>query len=168
MDTSMNGGQPVPPARGSAPMATLALGSVLLPLALAQFIASYAASNMNVAINDIATDLGTTVIGVQTVITFFTLTMAALMIPGSKLTDIWGRKVCFVVGLAVYGIGALIGLLAPTLGVLMVGYSLLEGVGSALMIPPIYILVTVTFAELTSRAKAFGIVSAAAGIGAAA
>lgn len=168
MDTSMNGGQPVPPARGSAPMATLALGSVLLPLALAQFIASYAASNMNVAINDIATDLGTTVIGVQTVITFFTLTMAALMIPGSKLTDIWGRKVCFVAGLTVYGLGALIALLAPALGVLMVGYSLLEGVGSALMIPPIYILVTVTFTDLTSRAKAFGIVSAAAGIGAAA
>ena len=60
--------------------------------ALAQFIASYAATNMNVAITPIATDLGTTVAGVQTAITLFMLTMAALMIPGSKLTDIWGRK----------------------------------------------------------------------------
>jgi MFS family permease len=59
---------------------------------LAQFIASYAATNMNVAISAIATDLGTNVSGVQTAITLFTLTMAALMIPGSKLTDILGRK----------------------------------------------------------------------------
>ncbi|HEY7199139.1 MAG TPA: MFS transporter, partial [Candidatus Dormibacteraeota bacterium] len=63
---------------------------MLLPLALAQFIASYACTNMNVAVTAIAKDLGTNVIGVQTAITLFTLTMAALMIPGSKLTDIWG------------------------------------------------------------------------------
>jgi Major Facilitator Superfamily len=68
---------------------------MILPLALAQFIASYAATNINVAISAIAKDLGTSVAGVQTAITLFTLTMAALMIPGSKLTDIWGRKRCF-------------------------------------------------------------------------
>jgi MFS family permease len=142
--------------------------SIILPLALAQFIASYAATNMNVAINNIAQDLNTDVQGVQTTITLFTLTMAALMIPGSKLTDIWGRKFCFELGLMVYGLGALIAALAPGLGVLIFGYSLLEGVGSALMIPPIYILVTVLYTDLPSRAKAFGIVSAAAGIGSAA
>ncbi len=143
------------------------LSPILLPLALAQFIASYAASNMNVAISNIAEDLNTNVHGVQTAITFFTLTMAALMIPGSKLTDIWGRKFCFELGLIVYGLGALIAAFAPGLGVLTFGYSLLEGVGSALMIPPIYILVTVAFTDLPSRARSFGIVSAAAGIGAA-
>ena len=63
-----------------------------MPLALAQFIASYAATNMNVAISAIATDLGTNVSGVQTAITLITLTMAALMIPGSKLTDIFGPQ----------------------------------------------------------------------------
>jgi MFS family permease len=155
-------------AHGDSREAALSLRSILLPLALAQFIASYAASNMNVAISSIATDLGTTVTGVQTAITLFTLTMAALMIPGSKLTDIWGRKFCFELGLMVYGLGALLAALAPALGVLILGYSLLEGVGSALMIPPIYILVTVSFPDLPSRAKSFGIVSAAAGIGAAA
>ena len=129
--------------------------SVLLPLALAQFIASYAASNMNVAISNIATDLNTDVHGVQTAITFFTLTMAALMIPGSKLTDIWGRKFCFELGLIVYGLGALIAALAPGLGILIFGYSLLEGVGSALMIPPIYILVTVIYTDLPTRARSF-------------
>jgi MFS family permease len=141
-------------------------GRAVLPLALAQFVASYAATNMNVAISAIAGDLGTNVLGVQTAITLFTLTMAALMIPGSKLTDIWGRKRCFVIGLTVYGIGALLALASQSLALLVIGYSLFEGVGSALMIPPIYILVTVWFPDTTSRAKYFGIVSGAAGLGA--
>ncbi|HEY7323886.1 MAG TPA: MFS transporter [Streptosporangiaceae bacterium] len=143
-------------------------GAAVLPLALAQFVASYAATNMNVAISAIATDLGTNVFGVQTAITLFTLTMAALMIPGSKLTDIWGRKRCFIIGLAVYGVGALLALASQSLALLVIGYSLFEGVGSALMIPPIYILVTVWFPDITSRAKYFGLVSGAAGLGAAA
>ena len=141
---------------------------MILPLALAQFVASYAATNMNVAISAIATDLGTDVIGVQTAITLFTLTMASLMIPGSKLTDIWGRKNCFVWGLVVYGIGALLAAFAPGLGLLIFGYSLLEGIGSALMIPPIYILVTVAFPDIKARARYFGVVSGAGGLGAAA
>lgn len=145
-----------------------ASGSMIVPLALAQFIASYAATNMNVAISTIAKDLGTTVIGVQTTITLFTLTMASLMIPGSKLTDIWGRKRCLVAGLGVYGIGALLAALAQGLGLMIFGYSLLEGIGSALMIPPIYILITVAFADVGSRARYFGIVSGAGGLGAAA
>jgi MFS family permease len=143
-------------------------GAVVLPLALAQFIASYAASNMNVAISTIADDLNTDVTGIQTSITLFTLTMAALMIPGSKLTDIWGRKFCFILGLLVYATGALLASLAQGLGLLTVGYSLLEGVGSALLIPPIYILITVFFTDLKDRAKWFGVVSGAAGLGSAA
>ena len=142
--------------------------AMILPLALAQFIASYAATNMNVAISAIAKDLGTTVAGVQTAITLFTLTMAALMIPGSKLTDLWGRKRCFIIGLAVYGVGGLLAALSMGLPLLIVGYSLLEGVGSALMIPPIYILVTVSFPDIKSRARYFGVVSGAGGLGAAA
>jgi len=142
--------------------------ALILPLALAQFIASYAATNMNVAISAIATDLDTTVAGVQTAITLFTLTMAALMIPGSKLTDIWGRKRCFMLGLLVYAVGGLLAALSFGLPQLIVGYSLLEGVGSALMIPPIYILVTVAFPDIKSRARYFGVVSGAGGLGAAA
>src|ERR1700758_3508022 len=151
-----------------APKAAAAGRAMILPLALAQFIASYAATNMNVAISAIAKDLGTTVAGVQTAITLFTLTMAALMIPGSKLTDIWGRTRCFRAGLIVYGAGGLIAALSFGLPLLIVGYSLLEGVGSALMIPPIYILVTVAFPDIKARAKYFGVVSGAGGLGAAA
>ncbi len=141
---------------------------MVLPLALAQFLASYAGTNMNVAISTIAKDIGSTVIGLQTTITLFTLTMASLMIPGSKATDIWGRKRCFVAGLVVYGAGALLASLAQGLGLMIFGYSLLEGIGSALFIPPIYILITVAFPDTRSRARYFGVVSGAAGLGAAA
>jgi MFS family permease len=145
-----------------------ALRKVLVPLALAQFICSFAGSNMNVMITDISADLDTTVQGVQTVITVFLLVMAALMIPGGKLTDKWGRKRCFTLGLAVYGVGALMSALAPGLGVLLVGNSILEGVGTALLIPPVYILTTMLFTDVTSRARAFGVITGMGGIGAAA
>jgi MFS family permease len=141
---------------------------IVFPLALAQFVCSYAATTMNVSISSIATDLGTDVHAIQIAITFFTLTMAALMIPGSKLTDIWGRKFCLILGLTVYGVGALIATFAQSIGFLMFGYSLLEGVGTALLIPPVYILCTVSFLDLPTRARAFGLISAAAGIGSAA
>jgi MFS family permease len=141
---------------------------VLVPLALAQFICSFAGSNMNVMINDISDDLDTTVAGVQTAITVFLVVMAVLMIPCSKLSDRWGRKRCFIGGLILYGIGALVSALAPNLGILILGNSILEGVGTALLIPPVYILATLYFADLTSRARAFGRISGMGGIGAAA
>jgi MFS family permease len=105
---------------------------------------------------------------VQTAITVFLLVMAVLMIPCSKLTDRWGRKRCLIGGLIIYGIGALVSALAPNLGVLIVGNSILEGVGTALLIPPVYILATLYFDDLTSRARAFGRISGMGGIGAAA
>lgn len=86
---------------------------------------------MNVMINDISRDLDTTVQGVQIAITVFLLVMAALMIPGGKATDRFGRKRCFLAGLTVYGIGALLSAAAPGLGVLILGNSILEGVGTA-------------------------------------
>jgi MFS family permease len=141
---------------------------VLVPLALAQFICSFAGSNMNVMINDISRDLDTTVQGVQVAITIFLLVMAALMIPGGKLTDKYGRKRCFMVGLVVYAVGALLSAVSPGLGVLILGNSIFEGVGTALLIPPVYILTTLLFTEVTSRARAFGAISAAGGVGAAA
>nr|WP_306317416.1 MULTISPECIES: MFS transporter [unclassified Streptomyces] len=140
---------------------------ILAPLALAQFICSFAGSNMNVMIQDISEDLDTTVQGVQTAITVFLLVMAALMIPGGILADRYGRKRCLGLGLAIYGVGALLSAAAPGLGVLILGNSILEGIGTALLIPPVYILTTLLFTEVTSRARAFGAIMAMGGIGAA-
>src|SRR6187431_275669 len=123
----------------------------LLPLALAQFICSFAGSNMNVMLNDMSHDLDTTVQGIQISITLFLLVMAALMIPFGKLTVQLGRKTCFVLGLAVYGVGAILSALSPGLGVLILGNSILEGAGTALLIPPVYILVTLYWTGMTER-----------------
>jgi MFS family permease len=119
-------------------------------------------------ISDISEDLDTTVQGVQITITIFLLVMAALMIPGGKLTDRWGRKRCFTIGLVIYGVGALLSAAAPGLGFLILGNSILEGVGTALLIPPVYILTTMLFTDFASRARAFGIISGMGGVGAAA
>jgi MFS family permease len=123
---------------------------------------------MNVMITDISEDLDTTVQGVQVAITIFLLVMAALMIPGGKLTDRFGRKRCFMAGLVIYGVGALISAFSPGLGMLIIGNSILEGIGTALLIPPVYILTTLLFTDLGSRARAFGVISALGGLGAAA
>ncbi len=139
----------------------------LAPLALAQFICSFAGSNMNVMISEISHDLHTDVKGVQTTITLFLLIMAVLMIPCSKLTDRWGRKRCFIGGLTLYGIGVVLAAVSPRLGVLILGYSVFEGVGTAFLIPPVYILTTMAFTSLESRAKSFGVISGMGGIGAA-
>ena len=144
------------------------LRRILVPLALAQFICSFAGSNMNVMISDMSEDLDTTVQGIQIAITIFLLVMAALMIPGGKLTDKYGRKRLFMLGLIVYGVGAVLSALSPGLGMLIIGNSILEGVGTAMLIPPVYILTTLLFTELNSRARAFGLISAMGGIGAAA
>jgi MFS family permease len=159
--TSVSASAPAAGSRGG-------LRKVLLPLALAQFICSFAGSNMNVMINDMSHDLNTSVHGIQTAITLFLLVMAALMIPGGKLTERYGRVALFRVGLSVYGVGALLSAAAPGLGVLILGNSILEGVGTAMLIPPVYILATLYFTELASRARAFGAISAMGGVGAAA
>src|SRR6201997_4398978 len=91
------------------------LRQILLPLALAQFIACFAGSILNVMTPDISHDLDTTVQGVQVAITLFLLVMAALMIPGGKLTDRWGRKRCFMLGLMIYGVGAILSAASPNL-----------------------------------------------------
>ncbi len=143
------------------------LRKILIPLALAQFICSFAGSNMNVMITSITEDLNTTVQGVQICITLFLIVMAALMIPCGKLTDRYGRKRLFIIGLSVYGVGAVLSAAAPGLGVLILGNSFLEGIGTALLIPPVYILTTILWGDIKSRARAFGVISGMGGIGAA-
>jgi MFS family permease len=97
-------------------------------------------SVMNVSIATLAEDLGTTVTGIQTAITFYALVMALLMITGGKAGQILGRKRAFAIGCIIYGCGSFTTALAPNLAVLMLGWSVLEGVGAALIMPAIVAL----------------------------
>ncbi len=152
------------PAGGASPIKPIHL---LLPLALAQFINAYDTTAMNVAVSKVVINLHTTISGVQAALTIYSLVMAACMITGSKLGDIWGRNRTFEIGVTMYGVGALITALSVNLGMMTFGWSLLEGVGSALMIPAIFALVGTILPPGKDRLKGYAIIGSAAAGGAA-
>jgi MFS family permease len=136
-----------------------------LPIAIfaaAQFVMVLDSSVMNVSISQIVADLDTTIQGVQLAITAYTLVMAALMLAGAKLGDIIGRDRTFAIGLAIYGLGSLTTALSPNLTVLLLGWSLVEGLGAAMVLPAIVSLIAGTYGG-KERALAFGIVGGVAG-----
>ena len=120
-------------------------------------------SVMNVSIATVAKDVGTTVTGIQTAITAYTLVMAALMITGAKIGALIGRKRAFAIGCIIYGCGSFTTAIAPSLPVLLLGWSLLEGIGAALILPAIVALVASNF-PAERRAAAYGLVAAAGAI----
>jgi len=148
----------------SAPGARAAgAGLVLMTLAAGQFLMTLDSSVMNVSIATVAKDVGTTVTGIQGAITAYTLVMAALMIPGAKVGAMIGRKRAFTIGCVIYGCGSFTTSIAPNLPVLLFGWSFLEGVGAALILPAIVALVAGNFAQ-ERRPAAYGLVAAAGAI----
>jgi EmrB/QacA subfamily drug resistance transporter len=146
----------------AAASARSGLGLPIAIFASAQFVMVLDSSVMNVSISQIVADLDTTIQGVQLAITAYTLVMAALMLAGAKLGDILGRDRTFAIGLAVYGLGSLTTALSPNLGVLLLGWSLIEGIGAALVVPAIVSLIAANYSG-KERATAFGIVGGVAG-----
>jgi MFS family permease len=146
------------PRRGGS-----AAGIILPTLAAAQFLMTLDTSVMNVSIATVADDVGTTITGIQTAITLYTLVMASLMITGGKIGEIIGRKRAFAIGCVIYGVGSFTTAIAPTLGVLIIGWSFLEGVGAILILPAIVALIASNFAQ-TERPRAYGLVASAGAI----
>jgi EmrB/QacA subfamily drug resistance transporter len=140
-----------------------AAGGVLLTLCTAQFLMALDSSVMNVSIATVADDLGTTITGIQTAIVLYTLVMAMLMVTGGKVGSIIGRKRAFMIGCVVYCSGSLTTALSPNLGWLIFGWSFLEGVGAALIMPAIVALVAGNF-PAPERPRSYGLVGAAGAI----
>ena len=136
---------------------------VLFTLAAAQFLMTLDTSVMNVSIATVAKDVGTTVTGIQTAITMYTLVMAAFMITGGKIGQIIGRKRAFAIGSIIYGCGSLTTAISPSLPVLLFGWSLLEGLGAVLILPAIVALVANNFVR-AERPRAYGLVASAGAI----
>jgi MFS family permease len=150
-------------ASGAGRAATSGTQLVLLTLASGQFLMTLDSSVMNVSIATVAKDVGTTVTGIQGAITAYTLVMAALMITGGKIGALIGRKRAFAIGCIIYGCGSFTTAIAPNLPVLLFGWSFLEGVGAALILPAIVALVAGNFAA-ERRPAAYGLVAAAGAI----
>jgi MFS family permease len=141
--------------------------TVLILLAMAQLILTLDSTVMNVSISTLVKDLNTTVSDVQSAIAFYTLVMAAFMIAGAKVGDVIGRKKAFIIGLIIYGTGSFITSIAPNIAVLKFGWSLLEGMGAALVVPAMISLIAGNFGAGPKRVKAYGMLAAMAAIGAA-
>jgi len=137
--------------------------TVLLALCAGQFLMALDSSVMNVSIATVAEDLNTTIAGIQSAIVLYTLVMAMLMITGGKVGAIIGRKRAFVIGLVIYCAGSLTTALSPNLPWLLFGWSLLEGIGAALIMPAIVALVAGNFPP-EGRPRAYGLVGAAGAI----
>ena len=140
-----------------------AAGIVLLALCAGQFLMALDSSVMNVSIATVADDLGTTITGIQSAIVLYTLVMAMLMVTGGKIGSMIGRKRAFMLGLLIYCSGSLTTALAPNLAVLLLGWSLLEGIGASLIMPAIVALVAGNFPP-EGRPRAYGLVGAAGAI----
>jgi MFS family permease len=139
---------------------------VIAILAISQFVMILDSTVMNVSISTVAKDLDTNISGMQAAITLYALTMAAFMLTGGKLGDKWGRHNAFRIGSVIYGIGSLTTALAPSLAVLLVGWSLVEGLGAVLVIPAIAALAAINY-QGRDRVVAFSILGAVTGMAAA-
>ena len=138
--------------------------SVLVVLAMAQFLMVLDQAVMNVAISQLVADFDTTVTTIQTVIALYALVMAALMLTGGKLGDLWGRRRAFSIGLVIYAIGSALTAASWSVPTLMLGWSILEGIGAALVLPALVALVAGTY-EGKDRAVAYGVLGGVAGAG---
>jgi EmrB/QacA subfamily drug resistance transporter len=138
--------------------------SVLAVLAAAQFLMVLDQAVMNVAISQLVEDFDTTVTTIQTVIALYALVMAALMVTGGKLGDLWGRRRAFAIGLLIYAIGSGLTTASWSVATLTLGWSILEGIGAALVLPALVALVAGNY-KGRDRAAAYGVIGGVAGAG---
>ncbi len=136
--------------------------TVAIVLACAQFVMVLDSTVMNVSISAVVKDLDTSVTAMQASITFYTLTMAAFMLLGAKLGDVWGRKRAFIIGSIVYATGSLITGLSPNITMLFLGWSVIEGLGAVLVIPAIAALLANNY-KGKDRVTAFAVIGAVSG-----
>lgn len=138
----------------------------LMVMSLSMFIIVIDTTIMNVSISALVVDLNTTITGVQAAISIYALVMAAFILIGGKLSDIFGRKRIFIVGVIIYAIGTITAAFSQSLGMLIIGWSVLEGIGGSLMIPNIQTILRDHY-KGANLATAYGLVGAVAAIGAA-
>jgi len=135
---------------------------VLIVLAASQFLMVLDAAVMNVSISQLVADFDTTVTTIQGVITLYALVMAALFMTGGKLGDILGRRRAFVIGHVIYGVGSLLTALAWSVASLTLGWSIIEGIGAAIVLPALAALVAGNF-DGKERAAAYGVLGGVSG-----
>ncbi|KQC09451.1 MAG: hypothetical protein APR55_10290, partial [Methanolinea sp. SDB] len=139
---------------------------VLLVVSLAVFILVIDTTTMEVSISALVDDLNTSPSTIQSIITIYTLVKAAFMLTGAKIQDVIGRKRTFLIGAAIYGVGTSMAAVSWNAMIFLIGWSVLEGIGTVLMLPATVTFITGTY-QGKERAFAFGVwggIAAAASI----
>jgi len=137
---------------------------LLVLLALSMFVVVLDTTIMNVSISALVADLNTTVVGIQSAISLYALVMASFMLIGSTLANRLGKKRTFLMGIVIFGIGTFAASLSSSLVTLIIGWSILEGLGSALMVPNLQNLLRDGYSG-KDLAFAYGIISAVGAVG---
>ena len=158
-----DGGQMTPTSGPTATGTRTTAGAVLITLASAQFLMALDSSVMNVSMATVANDVDTSITGIQTAITLYTLVMASLMITGGKIGSMIGRRRAFAIGCVIYGCGSFVTGVAPTLPILLLGWSVLEGIGAALILPAIVALIAGNF-PTPDRPRIYGLIAASGAV----
>jgi len=117
----------------------------LIVIALASFIIALDATFMNVSISQVVADLSTDVSTIQSIMSFYTLITASFILLSAKLQDIVGKKKLFLIGAALYGLGTFTAAVSPNAAVLFLGWSLIEGIAGALMLPATVSIISGTY-----------------------
>src|SRR6478672_11080651 len=136
----------------------------LVALGIAQFVMVLDQSVMNVSISTLVVDFDTTVTTIQAVITLYCLVMAMFMLTGGKIGDILGRRRTFTIGLVIYACGSALTAVSPTVAVLTLGWSVLEGLGAALVLPALAALIAGNYSG-KDRKIAYAVIGGVAGAG---
>lgn len=136
---------------------------ILLTLAAAAFLMALDTSALNVSMPQVAADVDTSITGIQTAITLYTLVMATMMITGGKIGANIGHRRAFAIGCAIYGAGSLVTAIAINLPVLILGWSVLQGLGAALILPATVALVAGNFPP-EQRTRTYGLIAAASAV----
>jgi EmrB/QacA subfamily drug resistance transporter len=138
----------------------------LIVLSLALAIILIDSTLLNVALSTLIRDLHTTLQKLQWVISAYSLILAALTVTGGRMGDLFGRKRMFIAGAITFVAGAIVASMASSFGVLLLGESIIEGIGAALMMPATASLLVAKYRG-HERAIAFGIWGAVAAAAAA-
>ena len=138
----------------------------LIIVALASFIIALDATFMNVSISQVVADLNTDVSTIQMIMSFYTLITAAFMLLSAKLQDIVGKKKLFLIGTALYGVGTFTAAISSSATMLFIGWSVIEGIAGALMMPATVSIISGTYSG-EKRTVALAIVGVMGAIAAA-
>ena len=117
----------------------------LIVVAFASFIIALDATFMNVSISQVVVDLSTDVSTIQSIMSFYTLITAACMLLSAKLQDIVGKKKLFLIGTALYGLGTFTAAISSSATMLFIGWSVIEGIAGALMLPATISIISGTY-----------------------